>query len=484
IGTTFAIGDFDGDGRQEIVAGDQEGDLFIYEATDDDHRGFALTWVGQIDANNAHHLAAGNLQSSTHPQFVVGGQSADDFDLPTQHWIFVIFRSTGNDSYEAIWTQRIREVRSGGNGVAVLDTGRAFHQLAIAVWPNFYLFEYTGADFSPIWHHSASSTFRPVAADIDADGQSELLFNNAEALTVFGFGTDRKSLLVPWGITATAINETSIRLEWQAFLNHSYTVFRGVSENELSVHKTGIPQTPLRNEPFPKVSFTDEGLQTGQTYWYGVAASDGVGNLSDLSPPVSVMPTAPPRLIAAEYAVSNRILLRFDKPMGTSAAQPNHYRLNELASTRFHQPRSALIDQSSRRVIATFEAGVLRPLAVYEIRAENLRDMNGALIAADANTLTLTVPQPARITDLSAAIVYPNPVRGDRVVFDRLPPETEIQIYDVAGSQIAFLTLTPNDQGRKIWVFHQSDQTISSGTYVYVLEVGSERRTGKLSVIR
>jgi hypothetical protein len=170
--------------------------------------------------------------------------------------------------------------------------------------------------------------------------------------------------------------------------------------------------------------------------------------------------------------------------MGNSAAQASYYCLSERDIAPFHHPRSALLDRSGQRVAVVFEAGILRPLRVYKIWAENLRDASGTLIAADANALTLTVPQPSQIRSLSAAIVYPNPVRGARVIFDRLPANAEIQIYDAAGSRIAFLLLTPNDQGQKIWNLRQSNQVISSSTYVYVLEANGERRTGMLSVLR
>ena len=484
IGTTFAIGDFDGDGRKEIMAGDREGDLFIYEAAGDDM--YRQTWIGKIEASNAHHLAAGDLGFDDIPEFAVGGQSASSqFDIPEQHWIFVIFKSVGDNSFEAVWTQRIRKAQSGGNGLAIADAANhGFNQLAIAVWPNFYLIEYTGAGYMPIWHHSASSTFRPIVADVDKDGQNELMFNDADTFTVFGASTDRNSLTTPWGVAAIPINATSIRLEWQDFPNDSYTVYKGISKNALEVHKRGIPQPPLMNESVPRISFIDDRLQQGQRYWYAVAASDAAGNLSDSSQPVSVTPTAPPRLLAAEHAHPDRLLLHFDKQMGNSAAQASYYCLSESDIAPFHHPRSALLDRSGQRVAVVFEAGILRPLRVYEIRAENLRDASGTLIAADANALTLTVPQPSQIRNLSAAIVYPNPVRGARVIFDRLPANAEIQIYDAAGSRIAFLLLTPNDQGQKIWNLRQSNQVISSSTYVYVLEANGERRTGMLSVLR
>jgi hypothetical protein len=154
-----------------------------------------------------------------------------------------------------------------------------------------------------------------------------------------------------------------------------------------------------------------------------------------------------------------------------------------MGFSAFHLPRSALLDQSGRRVVVTYEAGTLRPLQTYQIRAADLRDTAGTPIASDANAVTFTVPPAAQITDLSAAIVYPNPARTGRVIFDRLPPDTEIRIHDAAGNLIASFAVNPGERGKKVWVLRESGRAVSSGIYVYVLEAGGKRRTGKLAVI-
>ncbi|MCH8292121.1 S8 family serine peptidase [Candidatus Poribacteria bacterium] len=475
IGTTYALGDFDGDGKAEIVIGDEEGDLFIYEGSGDNL--YRQTWLGKIGASKAWHLAAGDLDRDGVPEFVIGGQSATDgFDLPVQHWIFTIFKTVGNDSYEAVWTQRIREVRSGGNGLTIADADNdGQNELAISVWPNFYLIQHDGTDYRPVWYHSASSTFRPFVADIDSDGRNELMFNDADTFQIFGTPTPFPNVQPPWALAVNPINERSIQLRWQAPDDATgYTIYRGPSEDSLAVLREGIHET----------RFIDEDVKGGSVYWYAVASSDSAGKLSGKSSPVSVIPTSPPRLMSVEYFNPDRLILHFDKQMAASAGQPNRYRLNEIGSTTFHSPRSALLDQSSQRVITTFAPNALRPLKTYEIQASALSDINGTLIAEDANILTLTVPESVRVTDLSAAMVYPNPVQSNHVIFDRLPENATIEIYDVTGARVASLALHFSERGKKVWNLHESERIISNGVYIYRLEVGDESRSGKLSIIR
>ena len=63
---------------------------------------------------------------------------------------------------------------------------------------------------------------------------------------------------------------------------------------------------------------------------------------------------------------------------------------------------------------------------------------------------------------------------------DKLPIGTHIYIYDVAGNCIASFDRTERERDKKVWQL----SGISSGVYVYVLESETDRRIGKLSVIR
>ncbi|MBC8462450.1 MAG: T9SS type A sorting domain-containing protein, partial [Deltaproteobacteria bacterium] len=180
LGTTFAISDFDGDGWIEIMAGDEEGDLFIYENYGDNQ--FRLTWQSQlivteaqeniergaeamslrlglrlglsrrsrIETNevyrnpkrsnlnvehgvrrdeetpppvqSAYYLAANDLDGDGRVEFIVGGKADDsNYSFIRRRWIYKIFTTDGDDSYHPVWAQGIRGIRSGGNGVTTGD---------------------------------------------------------------------------------------------------------------------------------------------------------------------------------------------------------------------------------------------------------------------------------------------------------------------------------------------------------------------------
>ena len=185
IMTRFATGDFDADGQMEILAGDSDGELFIYESVGDDR--YEQTWIGALGNSGPHLFAAGDLDGDAIPEFAVGAKVwTTELDLPRQHWLFTIFTSNGNDSYRVVWHQRIRQLRDGESGLTIADANNdGKNELCIAASPNFYIIQNDGKSYHPIWHHYATSTFNPIVADIDNDGSNALMFNSDSIFTVF-----------------------------------------------------------------------------------------------------------------------------------------------------------------------------------------------------------------------------------------------------------------------------------------------------------
>ena len=481
ISANFATGDFDGDGRIEILAGDNDGNIFIHEAIGNNQ--YKQTWIHTLSEGTPQLFAAGDMDNDGNAEFAICAKTGTqigtiELDIRYYHWLLIIFKSDGDDTYRPVWTQRIRDVWDGGNGLTIADTdndGR--NELCIAAPPNFYLVQYDGIDYRPIWHHTATSTFNPIVADLNGNGANALLFNSNNALTVFespasATSQSRVRLNAPWRITAKPIDKHSIYLTWQETQDAvTYTLYRGERENAVEKIRDGIRET----------HFTDTGLTTGQTYWYTIATRNSSGTLSKQSTSISVVPTRQPRLLTAVLSPPNQLLLTFDKPMGISATHAGRYRLrgkeNWENGSDHYTPRSAILDKTQKRVMLTFSPEVFRTGNRYQIEALQLSDIYGADLAEDAKTLTIVIPAPT----LAEVIVYPNPVEAcNQVTFDKLPAGTNIYIYDVSGNRIASFTRTEHERDRRVWELFG----ISSGIYIYVLLSETDKRIGTLAVIR
>ena len=482
ISPNFATGDFDGDGRTEILAGDNNGYVFIHEATGNNQYG--QTWISRLSEGTPQLFAAGDLDGDGNAEFAICAKTGThvgttELDIRYYHWLLTIFKSNGDDIYRAVWTQRIRDVWDGGNGMTIADVNNdGRNELCLAVQPNCYLVQYDGIGYRPIWHHTATSTFNPIVVDLNGDGAKALLFNSRNALTVFQTPASATPQLrglpnPPWGITAKPIDERSVHLTWRGSEDAiTYAIYRGERENSLEKIRDGIRET----------RFTDTGLTTDQTYWYAIATQNSNGSLSRHSTSISVVPTRRPRLRTAMPSPPNQLILEFDKPMGVSATHAGRYRLHKQGSAEYgsesYTPRSAVLDHAQKRVVLTFSPKVFRTGNRYQIEALQLSDIYGADLAEDARMLTIMLPTPT----LAEVIVYPNPVAAcNAVTFDKLPAGTDIYIYDVSGNRIAAFPRTEHGRDRRVWELSGS---VSSGVYIYVLSAEEGQRVGKFSVIR
>ena len=401
IGTKFATSDFDDDGLHEIVAGDNDGDVFIYENIGDNL--FEQTWIDILPDSIPLLFAAGDMDGDGVSEFAIGAKAwTVGIDLPRQHWLFTMYKSDGNNSYKSVWYQRIRELQDGESGLTIADANNdGKNELCIGIPPNFYLIQFDGFSYQPIWHHNATSTFNPIVADINADGKNELLFNTNNALTGFESSLDN------------------------------------------DIRKPSNADVSVKNAPRP-------------------------------------------RLISATYNQPKQIALMFDKQMGSSSKCPSRYRLirakneSQINDIDEFTPQSAILDRSARRVILTFPRSIFSPDYSYQIETYQLSDINGIEIAKDKGKMTVEYIE----TSNANISVYPNPAKGNHVVFDKLPSGSNLHIYDVSGNCIAFLRpeddLHTTSRCRKIW----SLRNVSSGIYIYVLESDMERKIGKISVLR
>jgi hypothetical protein len=100
---------------------------------------------------------------------------------------------------------------------------------------------------------------------------------------------------------------------------------------------------------------------------------------------------------------------------------------------------------------------------------------------------TLTSVQSARLNVPARCSLdqnYPNPFNGSTIIAYSLPQQSRVvlKVFDLLGREVATLVSTVEQPGDKFVSFDASG--LSTGIYLYRLEVGAFSETKKLLLIR
>ncbi len=540
----FAIDDFDGDGSTELVAGDSEGDLFIYESASTNT--FRLEWQTQLPLKNITQLVSGDLTGDGNPEFVVGGLlSLPDNPSGPLLWKFFVFTHTphgytllSGDGRDA--TVAIAPHRRNANSLAIADVDRdGSNNLIIATYPNLYVTQWDGTALRVLWHRRIEQTPRLFTAELNQNGFDEFYVNLEDGIyrfeSIFATDPDGVDRLTPWNVEAKPLTEKAVQVTWNAQqdgetdeelpnLTQPFTVYRARGEKE---------EAPA-DDTFEKIRenlivtrFLDRRVTKDNTYWYAITTKDTNGTETPRTEPVAATPREPPQLIRAAYhqlgaetqtaqlefqtdapnAVSGKksmsenvwVIVTFDRRMNLGIADESRYVLRKVKRIDGINPVSAIRDRMGRRALLAFDTDSLfehfgQPLAAtdqYEISVSNVADIDENAIRGATRPLEIpsSINQIA-VSDLTQVRVYPNPVRpnvADKgvITFDRIPIGTRIQLFTAKGELLETLDVTEQDHNeKKWWLTSNNTADVSTGIYIYVLEFNTQKKIGKIAVIK
>ena len=341
IGARFVIADLDGDGRNELLGGDADGDLWVFESDGDDS--YRSTWKLEGDDDTDVRWVGGgvDLDGDGQIEFAAARASEDPTDPLNGFWDLEIYSASGDDAFALEWTTRITGVSTTGNGISAGDVdGDGTFDLAVCLLPDLYIFRSDGPDiYRPIWYSPAGLTHRPVIADLDGDDRTEILFNRDGAVQVLEWDAPSREVVSPEILSARPLGRDRVQLTWVKTPEASgYRLLRGTDAETLVALEEGLVVT----------AFIDTTVLEGQLYFYAIEAILG-GENSVRSRSVSVRPDAPPQLIRLD-PIENRLHITFNQPMAPEAADPDRYSVLPGVG----RPESAILDQAGTRIVLSF----------------------------------------------------------------------------------------------------------------------------------
>lgn len=400
------IADFDGDGNLEILFGDFDGDVYVYENRGNNR--YVLTWTDRLPLiDTIDYLAHGDYDGDGMAEFTIGCHSDPSLNtestFDSRHWLYRIYERDGDNSFAKVWEQAFFGFQSPvdfDSGVASGDIdndGRA--EVLINVFPDFYVVDYdpNSSEFRIIWHAEPNRSNSTVVDDFDHNTLNEFFFNTGQEVKGHQFLSTFGGPPTPVALNARPLDTNLVELSWQAAtIFDGFQIYRGTNPQKLAA-LTRVAQ-PL---------FLDTEVETDIEYWYFVTALDSskfpVESLP--TPLVKVKPGAKPFVKQAFHVPPDQVQVIFSEPMNQSVKNQTNFAIEEVGT-----PTASIVHRSGMEVILTSPVE-LAPGA-YTVTANNVADLDGTAIDTSRNSATFRVTGEQKAPYLvSAALVGQNQVR-------------------------------------------------------------------------
>ncbi len=400
------VGDFDDDGNLEILLGDFDGDIYIYENSGDDQ--FRATWSDKLPlVDTIDYLTHGDYDGDGIDEFVAGCHTDANLNIESafdsRHWIFRIYKKLSDDKYSAVWQQAFfgfqspKDFDSGVTSGDVDNDGKS--EILLSIFPDFYIVDFDEAvgEYKIIWHKEGVRSNTAIVGDFNKNSTNEFFINTGNAIESFELQTSFAGPLTPTAFSVRPLDLNTVEISWQYGGNaDAFRIFHGLNAGNLQF----FTETKLQ-------IFQDESVSANTVYWYAVTAVDSALTTAESLPTsaLSVRPGPKPFLQSATFLAPGQIQLAFSQRMNASIGDQTHFEISGIGA-----PSSAVIHKSGLEVVLTIPE-VLAP-GEYSILVRNVFSLAGAPVDTFANMVTFTVPENLTAPYLvSAELIEENQLR-------------------------------------------------------------------------
>ncbi len=402
---TAATGDFDEDGTPDLLVGDRDGDLIVFEASD----GGTLTPVWTHETNRidaGRRFGVGDVTGDGQSEFVTMSRTA-----PTEYpsggrapsfSYYSVWKASGPDSYQRRHQLPVvlPPTNQGAIQMGDLD-GDARQEVVIAHPPSVLVLDWTNGRWR-VLHENQSSpsilTPEMVVSDFSGDGRASVIAGAEEPVLqrYVVDGTAVRNAPPQWA-RAHPLGADAVQLAWQAPGADSVEVFAGSLEGgELHPVRITTDSSAVISGASPR-RFTLRAWRKGEA--------------SPLSPSRSLRPHDPATVTAVEYPEPSSVKLRFSEPLPDGVrAETFAFGEQGRSPERLVQPnnRSAVVLQFPRSVAGT--SGLLHWPPITDASGLPIADTTQSLSFPAADGPSLFVEEATILSEQRVQLRYSAPV--------------------------------------------------------------------------
>ena len=338
------ICDLDGDLIPEIVLGDYDGDLLLYERNQNNE--FLPVFTKRLPGVDAtHRFACGDFDGDGVKEVAVATQKLAEYlgesTVDQQYWILSILKSDDDNSLKIVWQQNfygLVDQKGVFTGVSSQDyDGDGRDEIFFTPYPKAYLIQYENNAYQLNWFYRGVNSNAVPRVE-----PGHFLLMGDSTLLVWQIQPAGQKPLPPARLRVESADTAKIVLNWEKTgADVRYQVNR-------ILHNGSVPHLFLVSEP----PFVDSTVTTGELYHYRVKTIDSsfANPVSNSSEPVEVRAENPPVFETLEQIGATQVLLNFSAALGEKSFQVNQYWL--LSDSL--RPLSAVRGKGNRQVLLTF----------------------------------------------------------------------------------------------------------------------------------
>lgn len=230
------VKDLDNDGKLEIVFGDYDGDIFIYENVSDNQYALKAYFAGELE-KSSDAIAAGDWNNNGLPEWVVVSKTSnlrnEDFEYDIPYWKVQIYEATANDIYQLLWQSYIYNHHSDTwNASMSMDLNNdGSPEWLFSPFPTTYVLDYVNGQYEWVWFHYGSQQNSYAVVDRNYNAFPEIGLITADSAEFFEWNTATVNLPDVAFLQVETCGD-SVFVNWNAIPNISqYLVWKAEPEN-------------------------------------------------------------------------------------------------------------------------------------------------------------------------------------------------------------------------------------------------------------